>query len=89
VLFVVVKNPFLKEGTQADEGGCAHISNGCGFVIPASKLTWLKIVQNIQGMREGVIAFYKKEGVHSSNLKSPPSIAHSPKETLEPNPPLP
>lgn len=33
------------------------------------KLTWLKIVQNIQSMREGATAFLKKEGLDFINLK--------------------
>lgn len=37
--------------------------------FPVHKLTWLKIVQNIQGMREGETAFLKKEGLDFINLK--------------------
>lgn len=35
------------------------------------KLTWLKIVQNIQSMREGGTAFLKKEGLDFIYLKKP------------------
>ena len=40
--------------------------------FPVHKLTWLKIVQNIQGMREGETAFLKKEGLDFVNLKKAP-----------------
>ena len=48
------------------------------------KLTWLKIVQNIQSMGEGETAFLKKEGLDFINLKKllMPSALHSPQEAL-------
>ena len=44
--------------------------------LPVRKLTWLKIVQNIQSMREGVAAFLKKEELSSICWKSPPNLVH-------------
>lgn len=53
------------------------------------KLTWLKIVQNIQSMREGVTAFLKKEGLDFIYLKSHPNLEHFPQENPPPRaPPL-
>lgn len=63
-LFVTVANPFLNPGPQADEGVCAsEMSVVLQFHV--HKRTRLKIVQNIQSMREGGTAFLKKEGLSS------------------------
>lgn len=48
--------------------------------LPVHKLTWLKIVQNIQSMREGVAAFLKKEELSSICWKSPPNLVHCQQE---------
>lgn len=54
-------SPVETPGSQAREGVCAsEMSVVLQFGV--HKLTWLKIVQNIQSTREGVTAFLKKKG---------------------------
>lgn len=58
----------LHVGNPGSQGVCAsEMSVVLQFHV--HKLTWLKIVQNIQSMREGATAFLKKEGLDFINLK--------------------
>lgn len=65
-------SPVETPGSQAGEGVCAsEMSVVLQFRV--HKLTWLKIVQNIQSMREGVTAFLKKKGLDFIYLIKPPT----------------